>query len=117
MIEIDRMALILRAKEPFIEWLKTIADDDTLSEDTFASDPTIVLIPVIEDDEELGEYIAENCLKWLEYEFASWCAEEGQWPEDISLEAFEEYFSLHIHSLVIDNVLADYSAPVNETQH
>lgn len=115
MIEIDRMALIIRAKEPFADWLKTITDDDSFSQESFDSDPTIVLIPVIEDDEELGQYITEHCVKWLEYEFASWCLDEDKWPKDLSIEKFEIYFSLHIHSLVIDNVLDDYSTPKNVT--
>ena len=120
MIEIDRMGLIFQPKKAFIDWLKEIhkeefSNDDNLSEMTMVTEPTVVLIPVIEDDEVFDEYIKTHYFEWLTYEFSSWCENEDEWPEKRDLEAFQNYFDVHVHSIVIDNASDDYIMQANTT--
>lgn len=115
MIEIDRMALVFQPKKSFIDWLKSIAEGDDLSEVTMITEPTVVLIPIIEDEDEFNDYIKANYTGWLNYEFASWCSKEEDWPEQRDLEAFQSYFDIHVHSLVIDNLNDEYVAHENVT--
>lgn len=120
MIEIDRMALVFKPKEAFIDWLKEIhkeefSKEESLSEMTMVTEPTVVLIPVIEDDEMFEEYIKTNYPGWLNYEFSSWCENEDEWPEQRDLEAFQNYFDIHVHSIVIDNASDNYIMQENTT--
>lgn len=115
MVEIDRMALILKPKQAFIEWLKTVVQDPELPDETLIVDPTVVLIPVIDSDEDLGIYINEHCRQWLEHEFASWCINEKEWPINRDLDTFQKYFDVSVHSLVIDNLTEDYHSYENVT--
>lgn len=115
MIEIDRMALVFQPKKQFIDWLKSIAEDDDLSEVTMITEPTVVLIPIIEDEDEFNDYIKENYSRWLVYELSSWCSKEELWPKAQNLEAFQSYFDIHVHSLVIDNLNNDYMLNANTT--
>jgi hypothetical protein len=107
MTEIDRIALIIRPTQKFIDWLVSITAEESLLNDHIGQDPTVVLIPIFESDEELTDYINENCRKWMEFEFASWCMHEKDWPEGRDGETFQEYFDLEILSLVVDNELED----------
>lgn len=115
MVEIDRMALVLRPRQPFIDWLKAIADDEHVTDQTLQTDPTVVLVPVIDNEEELGVYVAQNYRPWLEHEFGSWCLKEEDWPKDRDLQAFQKYFDLDIHSLVIDSIAEEYTDYENVT--
>lgn len=115
MVEIDRLAVILRPKKPFIDWLNTILDEQKVLNDVVAADPTVVLIPIIENDDELGEYIEQHYKAWLEHEFSSWCINQEDWPSRRDFEAFHEFFEINVHSLVIDNVMSDYDAGYDET--
>jgi hypothetical protein len=38
----------------------------------------------------------------FEYELASWCTDAACWPEDRSFEAFQRYFTVQFHSMVVD---------------
>ncbi len=120
MIEIDRMALVFQPKKAFIDWLKSITEGgfeegDSLSEMTMITEPTVVLIPIIEDDEAFNEYVLTHYLGWLTYELSSWSTNEDEWPEGRDLEAFQNYFDINVHSLVIDNVNDNYMMQENTT--
>ena len=120
MIEIDRMALVLQPKEAFIAWLKEIHKEEFAKEEgseelTMLTEPSVILIPVIEDDEAFENYIKLHYAAWLAYEFGSWCENEQEWPEQRDLEAFQEYFDVHVHSIVIDNVSDEYIMQGNTT--
>jgi hypothetical protein len=120
MIEVDRMALIFQPKEAFMNWLKDIhkeefSKEESTSEMTMVTEPTVILIPVIEDNDMFNEYIKTHYSSWLAYEFASWCENEDEWPEERDLAAFQEYFDVHVHSIVIDNVSDEYIMQANTT--
>lgn len=120
MIEIDRMALVLQPKEAFITWLKEIHKEEFAKEEgseklTMLTEPSVILIPVIEDDEAFENYITLHYASWLAYEFGSWCENEEEWPEQRDFEAFQEYFDVNVHSIVIDNVSDEYIMQGNNT--
>ena len=115
MIEIDRMALVFQPKKEFIDWLKSINEEDDLSGMTLITEPTVVLIPIIENEDEFNDYIKENYSRWLDYELSSWCSKEALLPKKRDLEAFQSYFDIHVHSLVIDNLNSEYLMSENMT--
>ena len=115
MVEIDRLALVIRPTKAFKDWLISITAEESIADDTIDTDPTVILVPVFESDESLSEYIADHCEQWMEYEFSSWCMIEEDWPQERDVETFQEMFDITIHSLVIDNVLEDYAGMENMT--
>lgn len=99
---INRMAVVIRPKSPYIEWANSLEGDVEFSEDDFREDCTSLLIPVFEYNEEARSYIHENYGEIFEHELASISTNEEDWPEELSLELFLDWFDVEVYSIVID---------------
>lgn len=102
MFEIDRSLIVLRPKQPFLDWVQAVAYEEGLTLEEIREDPAAYLIPEFESDEE-----QTAILKWC-YEFLfealleSWYTDPDVWPKDRSLEMFLEWFDVEFQSLVFD---------------
>lgn len=103
---INRDAVILRAKEPFLEWLHSIPEIDVgeLTLDELNKEATIVLIPEMADDEQLQAYLRPGKVVLLEQELEDWCDDQAVWPRQRTGKLFDEWFELEYHSLILDTV-------------
>jgi hypothetical protein len=107
-IEIDRMALVIKPKLDFLNWLNSVVVDEPVSEEELVLDATVLLVPLIEDEQELTQYMQGSYQSIFEQELDSWCVDSRLWPEKRDFEAFMSFFSISTHTLVLDNVLSDY---------
>ncbi|TDR80351.1 VacJ [Paludibacterium purpuratum] len=106
MFEVNRSVAILRPKQPFLDWLKSLPGG-------FETEPTLhdlrengnaLLVPAVDDLDELAEFIAENCIEMFEAELADWCEEDKLWPQQRSQALFERWFDIEVHGVVTDLV-------------
>jgi hypothetical protein len=103
---LNRSVLTLRAKQPFLDWLRSLPDpvSDEVTLETLSEDNTAYLTPDHEDNDERDEILEQAFGLIFEDQLAGWWTEEEAWPEDRSLATFLAWFDVAWHSLVEDLV-------------
>ncbi len=107
MIELDRMALLLKPRPAFLAWVNQVSEEKTTLK-ALRENCTILLVPLLDNDKELQHYIQGTCHSLLLQELASWCEDEHLWPEDKSVHTFNQFFEVEVHSFVYDGVVSEY---------
>ena len=105
---INRAAVILKYKQPAIDWINSIEPSNDLIitlEDT-NEERTVYLIDE-ESAENLEMMLKRNYKMFLEYEFLSWYTDESLWPKNFSLKMFKEWFKIECYSVVENLVDGD----------
>ncbi len=102
---LNRAALILRYKQPFIEWIN--AADPTPSShvvplaEVNQQEHTVYLLD-IEDEEELRRWLARHHKLLFEEELSGWYTDPKLWPRDRSLKVLQKWCSFELHTVVVD---------------
>ena len=107
MFLVNRCVVVLRPRQPFLDWLNRTLDDH-LVELTLAqirSDCTTFLLEEFEEPEEAVRWLDEHHQRIFAMELGSWHEDSSIWPRERSLKTFWEWFDVEIHSTVIDTVL------------
>lgn len=99
---INRMAVVIRPKRPYIEWANSLDGEVVFGEDDFREDCTALLIPVFEYNEDARSYVHENYEEIFEHELLSISVNPDDWPEDLTLALFLDWFTVEVHSIVMD---------------
>jgi len=101
---INRSAIILRPKKPFLEWTQ-LDDKEGLAEPVFqklCEEPSVYLVPDWEEPKEQGEILKEFWPALFEAMLGGWLRDKKLWPEDRTFKMFEEWFEVQTHTSVID---------------
>ena len=103
---LNRDLLIVRLKQPFVDWINEA--------DPYKDGPHITLESANEDCPVLliHEFASEEFESWLEscYQplfdniLGDWYTDATLWPPDRSLERFKAWCELEVHSMVLDYV-------------
>ena len=101
---VNRSALIVRAKEPFREWLMSLPDSEDVSLHEINEDNSVYLIPEYEDDLEKDKILKLMYKEIFEEQLEDWWREEKDWPKKRNLSLFKKWFDVEFHSVVIDFV-------------
>ena len=101
---INRSAVTIKAKEPFLNWLKSLSDPPAVTLNEVNQDSNVYLLPEYEVDDEQGDIVAECYDLIFEEELASWWTVRKDWPPQRNLETFKKWFDIEFHSVVIDIV-------------
>lgn len=104
MTTINRSLVTVRVREPFVKWLESLPDPLDLTIEEINEDCTAYLLPeyAYEDDtEELLEVYYDMI---FDDQLTSWWEDPKDWPEERTLEVFDEWFDVEFHSMVIDCV-------------
>ena len=103
---INRAAVILKYKAPFIQWVNEAdpyKDNPGTTLESENKDCTVYLI--LEDDaEKLEEWISFNFEQLFESEIEDWYNDESLWPKNRTRKLFDEWFDVECHSVLIDTV-------------
>ena len=97
---INRGAIIVRPKEPYIDW--AIGLDDSGLKPGEDDEPTIYLIPEYENDLEAIEVLSKCFDIIFETELQNWHTDESAWPKNRTFSLFRKWFSFEFHSCVDD---------------
>lgn len=105
-IMINRAALILRYKEPFIRWVNEVDpvdDDPGITLAMANADSTIYLIT--EDDaESIEQWLSLNYQTLFESMLEEWYTDEALWPQDRTRSLFDQWFEPELHTVLVDTV-------------
>ena len=100
---LNRSALILRYKQPFVDWINEVEPSPshivTLAD--LEEERTVYLLEV-EDQQELQGWLELNHRLLFEEELFGWYTDPALWPPERSLKMLGELCSFEFHSMVID---------------
>ena len=103
---INRAAVILKYKEPFVRWLNEAdpcEDDPGITAENANDDLNVYLISDA-DVENIEEWISLNYKTLFENELEDWYTDESLWPKKRDKKTFHEWFAIECHSVIIDTV-------------
>jgi hypothetical protein len=101
---LNRAALILRYRQPFVDWINAVDPSPTSHTLTLAEvnhEHTVYLVEVEEEDE-LERWLARHHAELFENELSGWYTDPALWPRDRSLAKLREWCSFELHTVVVD---------------
>ncbi len=101
---LNRAALILRYKQPFVDWINGVDPSPQSHPLTLAEvneEHTVYLVEV-EDEDELAEWLVGHHQELFEEELNGWYMDPGLWPRVRSLKMLREWCSFELHTVVVD---------------
>src|SRR6266404_6204376 len=104
---LNRIAVGITAKQPYIDWTRKHDADATKGQLTVrvaTTKPygTAILLPEFELEEDVQEWIEENAAWLFEFQLSAWTEDESTWPATRDLKTFREWFRVDIHNIVVD---------------
>ncbi len=115
---LNRSAIILRPKPPFLEWAKQ--DDTTgIAEDVFNSlrnEPHVFLLPEHDDDYAQREVLEDFWRAAFEAMLNGWVTDKKLWPKKRSFQMFQDWFEIQIGSAVEDLYLDEPLEDVDDIE-
>jgi len=97
---LNRAVLIVRPKQPFLDWAAQLDDSGLLPE--VDGEQTAYLVPVFEDDAERRRVLKLVYDEVFERELLGWHTDESAWPQDRTFAMFQKWFKVELHSVVED---------------
>jgi len=98
---INRIAVIIKHKQPFIEWIKATGDDGFYPLDEKHDSKSIYLIPE-KDGADWDKYLKKYYLEIFANELEGWYNDPSVWPQDRSWKVFNEWLDFEIQTMVYD---------------
>jgi len=99
---LNRSAVVVRPKQPFLDWLKSV-DDSGLPEVTPDQlEKTLYLVPDCSDPADAEKVLKRVCEEIFCRELEAWYTDEEAWPRGLSLGKFREWFDIEWIELVED---------------
>jgi hypothetical protein len=107
---LNRTAVTVIGAQPFLEW--TLSRDADFNKGTLTvvrTKPygTAYLLPELDDESDVEEWIEDNYSWLFEFQLSTWTQDESAWPPLRDLKTFREWFRTDIHSTVVDVVDED----------
>ena len=103
MVTLNRSAMVIKPKQPFLDWLHS-ADPTSrsLTLQELAQEPTVYLIPECDTKDDVRQALCELCGEIFLEELSGWFTDTTTWPQDRSFDLFCRWFEFEHHSMLID---------------
>jgi hypothetical protein len=98
---INRAAIVVRAKEPTVAWINSVDPVFNITLEEVNVEATVFLISP-EDADEFDYWLEKEYLQIFKMELSGWYQNEDVWPEDLSFELFNDWFSVELHTVIED---------------
>ena len=99
----NRAIIVIRPKQPFLDWLLATPDPPNTDLDELRSDETsIYLVPDAEDPSDVEAFLHGAYEEIFEVELSGWYDDPDYWPTDITFSDFKEWFDWEVHTMVFD---------------
>lgn len=94
---VNRNAVILKIKEPFINWISKIAPE--VEEDEIRTPDIFLINETIEDIE---PWVRKKFEKFFSHQLEIWTSDKRQWPSKRTYKMFKEWFNFEVSEMVYD---------------
>jgi hypothetical protein len=103
---INRCAVTIKAKEPFVKWLNSLPDalDIKIDIDRVNQETSVYLLQEYDYDDERESLLEHFYDLIFDEQLSSWWEAEEDWPARRTLSMFKQWFDVEFHSMVIDCV-------------
>ncbi|MHC4166615.1 MAG: hypothetical protein ACYSWQ_06645 [Planctomycetota bacterium] len=101
---VNRCVVTIKAKKPFLQWLKSLPDPADMTSAQVNQDSTVYLLPEYGHDDEQQIILERYFGLIFEEELAAWWQDEDTWPSQRDLRTFLNWFDVKFHSMVFDLV-------------
>ncbi len=104
---INRYAIIIKPKQPFIDWINKFETENIITE---LKETNVYLV----DDEidDLEKWLKKNYSDFFELELVEWNTNKKEWPQKRTFKMFNEWFNADISTFIYD--LERYPIKKNE---
>ncbi|GLR63686.1 hypothetical protein [Marinospirillum insulare] len=111
---LNRSAISIQLKQPFVDWINSLdgEDDEQVTLAEVNLEATTYLMPELEDEEALEDFVDERHFELLENELLSWEDDASLWPADMDRALFDEFLEVKLSFMVFD---LDEQAPLLAT--
>lgn len=96
---VDRLAIIIKAKQPLLDWAAELFPNELI--DISTTDPVVYLIE-LEEDIPSENYFKKHFDRYFQSELESWCADKKLWPQRRTHKMFHQWFDVQVSSMVYD---------------
>ena len=101
---VNRSAVLVRPREPFLEWAEKHGDGMSYPTE---GERSVYLLPNFGNDIESEDLLRQYGDLIFEAELEGWITDETTWPRERSYERFLEWFDVEHHSVVEDLVAGE----------
>ncbi len=102
-----RTAVLVRRKQPYIDWANGACGDDVSFPLEFASARDVYLGPYSETAKTAAEVLDEIWEDIFEEELSAWHLDEARWPADRTRVLFDQWFENELVDSIVDLVPDD----------
>lgn len=99
---INRSAIIVKLKQPYVDWANVLDVSEKYSLDSLNRENHIYLISDYDTDEELEEIIKYLYPEIFTVELSAWVTDTKLWPKNRDYTTFKRWFTVEAHSMVFD---------------
>lgn len=102
---LNRTAVTVVGAEPYLAWTRGRDADFNRGQLSVVRTRTYgaaFLLPEVDLEEDLQEWMEENYSWIFEFQLAAWTSDESTWPAARDLKTFKEWFRIDLHSSVVD---------------
>ena len=100
---INRSAVIVMPKQPFLDWLHRVDPTSAnLKLEDLRRELTIYLLPEYDTEEEARGNLREYCREIFEEQLDGWYRVPSAWPVDRTCDTFLRWFDCRFHSVLVD---------------
>jgi hypothetical protein len=95
---INRSAIILKPRKPFLDWLSVQLPDDDFMKDYEESN-----IYLIDDEiDDIEKWLKKKFDKFFKMELDAWGDNEEEWPQHRTYKMFKQWFQIDVSNMVYD---------------
>jgi len=99
---INRSVVIVKAKEPFVNWLAMLPDPTAISLGELNREPTSYLLPEYMNEAQKEGIMRNYYVDIFEEELYAWWQDEKDWPKIRDYQTFKQWFDLEFSSTIFD---------------
>ena len=101
---LNRDAIIVKPKEPFLNWVNYTDPEHSITLEELRDMPNIYLLPETDTPEQKEKYLEKNCHKIFKHELMDYWTNEEDHPKDLSLKFFKEWFGYEFSEMITDTM-------------
>ena len=108
--DINRAAIIVKLKKPFIDWLiytsnehdgdKCMHEGDVETEGFDSKH--VYLMPAYDENKDYDHFLRKHYHEIFEHELSGWYIDSSMWPQDRSWKVFQQWIDCEIQTMVFD---------------
>ncbi len=102
---VNRTAVTVVGSQPYVEWTRSRDAEFNSGQLTVARSKSFgsaFLLPEVDYEEDLQEWVEENFAWIFEFQLSTWTSDESAWPQDRDLAMFRKWFTIDLHNVVVD---------------